>query len=1107
MSIHGILRTRLLPPRPPGDGLPRAALVRAVLDGLEGRLVAVVAGAGYGKTTLLAQAHLVSPLPWVWCSCDARVGDVGLLLSHLVAGIAEVFPGFGAQLSLVGSVDEVVDAVANEIAETISDHFVIALDDVHLLPPAVQPVLAPLIERVPANVHVALAGRAPLPFPLGRLRGARSILEIGEDRLALDRDETRDLVHSLGHDLTPDDLGALIERTEGWVVGVILASRFDGKVVRGVVTQAQFDFLAEEVYSRQPEAVQGFLVDTSILGRFSPELAAAVSHRDDAGEIVRGLVAEHLFTSRLDDGGEWYRYHHLFQEFLRARLQEDVDRARDCHLRAAGFWSAAGVASEAVPHLLEAGDTGMAAAMLEPVAEAMALTPQADTLARWLDAIPRTDWANRPRLILAQAALNLTKARHEESFADFELAIGELLDQGEHNAAAATLFRLQQAMLTAGTRPARRAAAGELHRDRIDTNAPLLPGARILLATAYGYGNRFAEAERELEAALALPAARAVPILTIYAEVARAFYIEFWTVGPQQALATITRGVDQLEARQAEDRLAFRVFARMLQLYLLLEVGRYETCLDGLERSMDEFRAHGIGLTVERAYRWVRSGALVGLGRFDDAAAEFVHPPRAADPRDATSYSYRYRAPAARLAAHRGDVEEVRSQIVAARVEMEAFGVASDHSRFLGEFAVAAHVVGLRDLAIAQARDALRLNSGSGSTWRVAHSEIIAGLVCRDDEGDAHLSRALELTRDHEGLAELWARRERLIAPELLARAIARGVGPLEVADRLLASCGGAAVAATLAAQGEGNASLRARLATIAGETKDMDIQVVDGLLRDRDPAVREAARRTWTRLKDRPRATIEVDTLGEFRVARDGLRVAPSAFVRHKSRSLLAALIAADGPVHRETVCEWLWPELPPERAAGALRSTLHDLRRAIEPELESGSSASLIATDGDLLRLTLAKRDRLDVEEFTRIAQRLRSDAADISVEQLLSAERLYGGPFLREWPFDDWATQRRVDLEELFKDVLHRLAQALDQQGRHHDAIARYRRLLQMEPEREGWHRDLMRTYARAGERALALRQYHACRARLRREQGIEPGEDTRVLYETLLHERPL
>ena len=113
-------------------------------------------------------------------------------------------------------------------------------------------------------------------------------------------------------------------------------------------------------------------------------------------------------------------------------------------------------------------------------------------------------------------------------------------------------------------------------------------------------------------------------------------------------------------------------------------------------------------------------------------------------------------------------------------------------------------------------------------------------------------------------------------------------------------------------------------------------------------------------------------------------------------------------------------------------------------------------------------------------------------------------YRGPFLAEWPYEDWAVARRDRAEEAFRLVLEELALALARAGRHRAAAERWRRLVSLDPEREGWHRGLMRSYAAADERALALRQFHACRAVLRRRQGIEPGAETRSLYAAILRE---
>lgn len=1097
MALDGVLRTRLLPPRLPPGCLDRPQLADAVERALSGPLVAVVAGAGYGKTTLLAQLLRRSRVPWVWCSCDARLGDPRLLAAHLAAGIRSPFPGFGAGLRLDGPAGEQAAELCDELAATVLDELVVALDDVHLLPAPAGALLEPLVRDLPPNIHLLLAARAPLPFSLARLRAAR-VLEVGEDLLAFSPEESAELLRSLGMDGDAPRLARLHRRTEGWPAGLILAARSGDADGDTSIARAHFDYLAEEVLLRQPPEVQDFLLDTAVLGRFSPALARAVTGRDDAGEMVRRAVDDHLFAVRLDDAGEWFRYHHLLQRFLRARLEErEPDRLRERHRRAAAWWRAAGEPTEAVRHLLEAGEERAAIDVIEAEAERMALSTEAETLAGWLEALPRTTWSERPAVVLAWLTL-ATRARHEAAFADAERAIEDILAVGDHERAAIGLVRLQQSMITAGTRPARRAASGERFRDRIDPSARLLPVARAFLATAYGYGCRFAEARAELAGALSLPGAARSPLPRMYADVARAFYVDFWTGRPQDALADLERAIVELEALDVPEAEVLLVFALVLRTYMLLELGRQESVARATDDVLRRATRLGLEAAIRRSSVWVRSTSQAATGRWAELAAEAQAPPVAVDPDAPTSYAYRYRSPAALLAAHRGDRAAVRAQIGAARAEMAAFGRAFDDFWFLCDFATAAHRAGLPGLAREQSRDALAAADHLISPWAAARASLVAALVGEGQGGgDAHLARALALTAEHE-LQELWSGRERLHAVPLLVRALTAKLGPPGAAADALAACGGAALAEALAAAGE-DGPLRARLAELAGRVAEADVGMVDRLLRDREPAVRDAARRSWNLLKARPRATIELVTLGAFRILRDGVAVPPAAFVRQKARALLAGLVAAGGPVHREALCEWLWPELPPERAAAALRSALHDLRRALEPELASGSRMSTLVADGDVIRLALGDRDRCDADELTRLA-------GEDDVELLASAERLYAGPFLPEWPFEDWAQPRRAALEATFTAVLERLARRLTDAGRPREAVPRYRTLLAREPEREGWHRDLMRAHAAAGERALALRQYHACRTVLRREQGIEPDPRTRALYAALLREEP-
>jgi hypothetical protein len=210
-----VLRTRLLAPRPPPECLPRDDLVRALLEGLQGRMVMVVAGAGFGKTTLLAQALGRSRYRVVWCSCDERLASSALLLLHVVAGIAEQFPGFGASLSLEVSPDEQVGALCNEIISTVSDDFVLALDDVHALPAPAAQALGLLVRDMPPLVHPVLASRGPPPFPLGRLR-AGGLVEIGESHLALTEYETAALLQAAGREVDAKTVGQLDHRAGAW---------------------------------------------------------------------------------------------------------------------------------------------------------------------------------------------------------------------------------------------------------------------------------------------------------------------------------------------------------------------------------------------------------------------------------------------------------------------------------------------------------------------------------------------------------------------------------------------------------------------------------------------------------------------------------------------------------------------------------------------------------------------------------------------------------------------------------------------------------------------------------------------------------------------------
>ena len=456
----------------------------------------------------------------------------------------------------------------------------------------------------------------------------------------------------------------------------------------------------------------------------------------------------------------------------------------------------------------------------------------------------------------------------------------------------------------------------------------------------------------------------------------------------------------------------------------------------------------------------------------------------------------------ARLAAHRSDAASVRTHVEVARDELRAYGAAFDHAGVFADLALAAREAGLAELARELIDEAM---SGAESAPRphLARAALVGAAVHGESpEGARMLALALELT-EQAGYDELWLRRERRLAGPLLARALAGGLGPRGLAVRLAAACGGEVLTECVSALARGPAAVRLELAERLSEAPDVGADVLERLLADKDPDVQAATRLALPKLAARPRPPLRLISMGGFAVRRGDSLIRIQAFGRERARALLAALLCAGRPVHREELLEWFWPALPPDRGLRAFHVTLYELRRALEPELARGAASSVLVSDGDAYRVELAPQDSWDAAEFLALAAVALAER-DLSqgLRMFEAAEAAYGGILFPEWPYAAWSEGRRAEVERVHRAVLERLADGLAAAGQPQAAISRYQRLVELEPEREAWHRGLMRLYASAGERALALRQFHACRALLRRELGIEPSGETRQLYQEFL-----
>jgi LuxR family maltose regulon positive regulatory protein len=262
-------------------------------------------------------------------------------------------------------------------------------------------------------MHLVIATRADPPLPLARLRARGALSEVRAADLRFTPEEAAAFLNeAMGLGLTAEDIADLERHTEGWIAGLQLAAL----AMRGNADASAFiaaftgsnrhvvDYLAEEVLGRQPEELQTFLLETSVLDRMCAAVCDAVTGLNDGQATLERLEQANLFVIPLDDERQWYRYHHLFADVLRQRLrQEHPDLVPELHKRASGWFEDEGLVPEAVRHALAAQDWERAIRLIEASGMEVVLGQQGQTLLGWIDEIPEELARERPDLCTIRA--------------------------------------------------------------------------------------------------------------------------------------------------------------------------------------------------------------------------------------------------------------------------------------------------------------------------------------------------------------------------------------------------------------------------------------------------------------------------------------------------------------------------------------------------------------------------------------------------------------------------------------------------------------------------------------------------------------------------------
>jgi LuxR family maltose regulon positive regulatory protein len=454
----------------------RRRLTERLLRSSRARLVLLTAPAGYSKTTCLAEWAETDARPFAWISASPRHDDPTLLAASIVEAINEVEPIHPDVLTaLVSPQPGVSSVLIPRLADSLEGSrkpFVLVIDDVHVLSaPAAFELLQGVIDVLPQGSQLALAARAEAGLPLGRMRAHHQLAQLTQRELAMTREESGELLASLGLQLTRAQVDVLFEHTEGWpaalyLAGLCLMDEPDlPSAVRSFAGDDRIvvDYLRDEFLSGISPKRLAFLTRTSLLDELSGPVCDGMLERSDSARVLRDLARSNYLVIPLDRVDGSYRYHHLFREMLESELRRrEPELEAELHGRASRWYADHSDLDRAIDHAIAAGEIERAGELIWEVFPEVSGRGRLATLERWLDAIGDDGISFSTKLALASAHRHVVLGDGER--AAHWTKVAEASGEGDESVEADTRLLRATAALEGVVQMGKDAArASELH--------------------------------------------------------------------------------------------------------------------------------------------------------------------------------------------------------------------------------------------------------------------------------------------------------------------------------------------------------------------------------------------------------------------------------------------------------------------------------------------------------------------------------------------------------------------------------------------------------------------------------------------------------------------
>jgi LuxR family maltose regulon positive regulatory protein len=1082
------LRTKLLPPRPAPELLSRPRLTEQLLANLVHPVTLVTANAGSGKTTLVADFLRTHDRQFVWYQLDHTDADPFVFLGYVTFGIQQVVPGFGQAMfaylqessgELSQHPEGAVDVLLNEVLERVDQQLILILDDYHHLGQVtpVHSVLDRLLAYLPDVMHVIVISREMPPISLARLRtqSPRSIID--RSNLLFTDDETQQLFRQVFDlELTPQQLAEYRERTHGWITALQLVRQVAHRTATGsreghagpldlteVLRQSEhdiFDYFAEEVFSEEAEDVQQLLLKISLLDRIELDTCGALFRGMNCSRVLPNLVRRNVFITVASDGrGEEYRFHPFFQSFLRRRLRSEIGRSGVAaeHRRFAEHFLQRQGGEQAVRHLVAAEDFDQAAKVISERGGDWISTGALGLLATSADSLPTKSLEAYPRALQYRAEVARLRGEYEAAHLMFRRAATLLQRGGDKEGEAEAL----QSLATLARRDADYALAFK-YLDRAtelsDENSAVrmkCGNTRGLCLVAMG---EWTAAEREFRRALQSAEERNDERYTRL--IAHNLGTPAGIRGDfGEALRWFSR---MLRSDRPGSPLPQEAVAHLNMARCYIYRGDFSSSEGHLDGALEQCQL--FNLVAVRAETFETYGNLYRERRDIERANEYYE-------RAARAYGD------AGINLNRTELFEERALLSLQVGDLKAAQTLID--RLIDARPLDKDERGFYTAALTRGR----ILSAQGEFER-AHDELAHALQYFHDhslyyyEAQAciaiamcelklnnepkmleHLGRAVDLAARYD--YEYWLKRESSNNPELFATEEAQELLPLDLREQV--------------ARAQEPAS---KPAAVPGSDFALTSKTVTDLT---------------------------INMLGPVEIFRDPTRpLAADAWTTRRARDILCFITSRrHHRASKDTIIDTFWGETDPDVVEKNFHPTVSHVRKALNSN-QPLKQNFVLYREGDY-QLSPEFSYRIDIEEFDRLmaegenARRARNFEECIKAYE--AAVALYRGEFM-QGSYEPWVEEQRVYYREQYLRLLESLAGVAQKMEDWPRSMQLAQRILHEDQFREDIHCLIMRAHGALGNRGAVREHYEGLKRLLKSELGVEPGSETRKLYQELV-----